>query len=132
MPRKKKQKSTDIEVNLQIRMPRVMADKNDQESIANAEKVMEVVSQTCVSLISANKDVQLCMDMINFVGESKKSLNIAFNQNMSFDLDHFRIMMVALTASYEGVMNGMQIRIVPPLDFAKMEEMYGSFETNPS
>jgi len=123
--KKGKPKMEDIEVNLRIAMPRVMVDSTDAEGSAKAEKIMEVLSQACLAMIQANKDAQLSMDMLSFVSESNKTLHISFKENEAFDLDHFRMLIVALTASYEGVMKGFQIKIVQPIDFSKIEQFNG-------
>lgn len=125
--RKKKSPSLpeEIQVNMQVTMPRVLVDSQNQESVSRAEKVMEMLSHACLAIISANKDVQLCMNMLSFVSENDKTLHIALNQDKPFDIDHFRIMVIALTTSYEEIMGGFQVKIIQPIDFQQIEQANG-------
>lgn len=125
MKKKGKKRVDDIEVNMQIAMPRVLVDSREEGYTERAEKIMKVLSQSCLAMISANKDVQLCMNMINFVTERNKVLHIAFNQDKPFDVDHFRMLIIAITSAYEELMGGFQIKIESPIDFAQIEAANG-------
>jgi len=122
---KGKPKIEQIKVNLQIAMPRVLINSADTEGSAKAEKIMEVLSQACLAMIQANKDAQLSMDMLSFVSESNKTLHISFKENEAFDLDHFRMLIIALTTSYEELMKGFQIKIVQPINSLETEQLNG-------
>jgi hypothetical protein len=121
----KKKKLEEIEIDMNVSMPRILIDISSKKSKSNGESLVKVLSETCAAMIASNKDVQLCMDMINCIHEEDKVLHIAFNQDSAFDLDHFRIMIVALATAYENVMGGVQVKICQPLDFEKLEELLG-------
>lgn len=127
MPRKKKVGEARLRadeasknMNLQVNMPRIVAKSESREDITNARNIMYMLSQSCAFIISMNKDPQVCMNMINHIGKTDKHLEIAINYG-NHDVDHFRTLIGTITTAYEEVMNGYQIKLVPPIDFSPLE-----------
>jgi hypothetical protein len=108
------------EIDINVEMPRLLIAEDSEAAINRAEQLVQVMTATCAKLINQNKDVQLCMNMINHVFEHKNVLNIALNEGDAYDIEHFRMMIAALTFSYEEGMKGQQVRLVRPINFKEV------------
>lgn len=113
----------DKEVDINVMMPRILILDNTSEAIKAAEKVTEMLTYACTSLINANRDPQLCMSIINHVFERDRTLFVALNRGQKYDLDHFRLTMVALATAYEYICGGHMIQLSDPVDFDEIMEL---------
>lgn len=126
MPKKKKQ--DEEKVRLSIEMPRVVSPDNSPESIQKCSEMMGFLAKVCAFMIAQNKDPQACMDMVNHIGIENKEMQIAFNYG-SYDVDHFRMLILTLSTGYEESMNGFRLSIVEPIDFERLEKEEGRLVT---
>jgi len=120
MARKKKSESIN-EVDINVVMPRILIMKNDAACLRSAERLVEVLTQCCAAIISANRDASICMSMINHIYESNGTLRVALTLHAPHDIDHFRLTIIALATAYEEIMGGYQIELIDPVDFSNVE-----------
>jgi len=111
------------EIDINVMMPRILILANTSDAIKSAEKITEMLTYACTSLINANRDPALCMSIINHVFERDRTLHVALNRGIKYDLDHFRLTMIALTTSYEHCCGGLMIEMSEPVDFESLLEM---------
>ncbi len=130
MARKKKPVIPD-EIDINVVMPRILIVKNDEACLRSAERLIEVLTQCCAAIISANRDASICMGMVNHVYENNGVLRVGLATHTPHDVDHFRMTMIALSTAYEEIMGGHQIELVDPVDFSGIDVVRAEVDNGP-